>query len=233
MSYSNKPTLIFLHGWCCQSSDFNAQIDFFSKDSNVVAPNYSEIISQGIDSVEEVVTYLYDQLSRYKDIVFIGHSMGGFLALKLALTDLDIKKVIVIDTTLKSEFTLVEEDFLEALDRKDAQKVLSDVIKNNMIDKRFDNYSVMQNKAHQMLNYWQRKPKSFNKILREAFFSDKKSLFYKLNTPFLYIASASPRTSENNILCLYDKAKYIQLNSGHFIMLNAVDKINNLIKDFL
>ncbi|MED7788929.1 alpha/beta hydrolase [Francisella sp. 19X1-34] len=88
-----KDTLVFLHGWCCQPSDFDAQIKFFSKEYNVIAPNYSEIISLGKDSVEEVVVYLYDQLSKYKNIVIIGHSMGGFLALKLVQTDLDIKKL--------------------------------------------------------------------------------------------------------------------------------------------
>lgn len=78
MSHSNKATLVYLHGWCCQPSDFNAQIDFFSKNYNVIAPNYSEIISLGRYSIEEVIVCLYDQLSKYKDIIIIGHSMGGF-----------------------------------------------------------------------------------------------------------------------------------------------------------
>ncbi|WP_150466998.1 alpha/beta fold hydrolase [Francisella sp. SYW-9] len=233
MSHSNKATLVFLHGWCCQPSDFNAQIDFFSKNYNVIAPNYSEIISLGKDSVEEVVVYLYDQLSKYKDIIIIGHSMGGFLALKLAQIDLDIKKVIAIDTTLKLKLTDNEKSFLEGLDSQSGLETLTDYIHNYIIDERFDNYTIMQDKAIQMLAYWQRQPKFFNKVLREAFYYDKRDLFAKLNMPLLYIASASPRTSKNDLLCLYDKAKYIQINAGHFVMLNAIDKINNLIKDFL
>ncbi|MED7818531.1 MULTISPECIES: alpha/beta fold hydrolase [unclassified Francisella] len=229
----SKTTLVFLHGWCCQPSDFNAQINFFNKGYNVVAPNYSEIILQGRNNLEEVVTYLYDQLSKYEDIIFIGHSMGGFLALNLAQTDLNIRKVIAIDTTLKLKLTDNEKSFLEALDSQRGLETLTDYIHNYIIDKRFDDYTIMQDKAQQMLTYWQRLPKFFNRVLREAFYFDKSDLFDKLDIPFLYIASASPRTSKNDILCLYDKAKYVQLNAGHFVMLNAVDEINSLIKDFL
>ncbi|MED7788930.1 hypothetical protein [Francisella sp. 19X1-34] len=83
-----------------------------------------------------------------------------------------------------------------------------------------------------MLNYWQSQPKPFNKIFKEAFYFDKSDLFNKLNIPFLYIASASPRTSEGDILGSYDKAKYIQINAGHFIMLSATNKVNSVIKGF-
>ncbi|BCD91216.1 hypothetical protein fh0823_13550 [Francisella halioticida] len=233
MDGSYKATLVFLHGWCCQSSDFKAQIDFFSKNNFIVAPNYSEIILEGKNTLGQVVVYLYDELSKYKNIIIVGHSMGGFLALKLAQTDLDIKKVIAIDTTLKLRLTPGEKNFLEALDSKYGLEILVDYIDNYVIDKHFDNYDLMQNKTQQMLSYWQRQPKSFNKVLREAFYFDKRSLFFKLNIDFLYIASALPRAPKEELISLFFKTKYDQISTGHFIMLNAVDKTNTLIEEFL
>lgn len=41
----------------------------------------------------------------------------------------------------------------------------------------------MQDKAQQMLAYWQKVTKVFNRVLREAFYFDKNDLFDKLDIP--------------------------------------------------
>lgn len=98
-------TLVFVHGWSCDSSYWSKQIDFFSKnyhvvtidlgghgESNVMRTDYT------IESFGDDVLSVLDQLDS-ENIILVGHSMGGPVAVDAASKLGDrVKAVIGVDT---------------------------------------------------------------------------------------------------------------------------------------
>ena len=98
-------TLVFVHGWSCDSSYWSEQLDFFSQNyhvvtidlgghgaSNVMRTDYT------IESFGDDVLSVLDQLDS-ENIILVGHSMGGPVAVDAASKLGDrVKAVIGIDT---------------------------------------------------------------------------------------------------------------------------------------
>ena len=98
-------TIVFVHGWSCDSSYWSEQLDFFSKHyrvvtidlgghgaSNVLRQNYT-IESFGDDVLSVVNTLDID------NIILVGHSMGGPVVVDAAgKLGTRVKAVIGVDT---------------------------------------------------------------------------------------------------------------------------------------
>jgi len=104
--------IIFSHGWMCDCSVWNSQIDFFSKKYKVIAydhrghgksdkpkANYSiEILSNDLYSIIK-------ELNLDK-VTLVGHSMGGMTALTFALNHPDkVSKLVLVGTSAKMTFS--------------------------------------------------------------------------------------------------------------------------------
>ncbi|MGE5621252.1 MAG: alpha/beta fold hydrolase [archaeon] len=101
---TGEVTLLFIHGWGINSSYWNDQLEYFSKDYKVIAidlPGFGKSKSDrnqwtrqnyGQDIID-----LIDKLS-LKNVILIGHSMSGDVILEAALTNHnEIKGIIGID----------------------------------------------------------------------------------------------------------------------------------------
>jgi pimeloyl-ACP methyl ester carboxylesterase len=87
---AGDPPLLFVHGWCCNSSHFQPQVDFFSRDHRCIAVDlrgHGESDKPEQDYTMAVfaddLAWLCAQLGVQRPVV-IGHSMGGVVALALA-----------------------------------------------------------------------------------------------------------------------------------------------------
>jgi len=89
---SGTPTLVFVHGWCCDRSFFAPQAEHFARRHRVVSvdlrghgqsdkPRGAYPIAQFADDVAHTI----DTLGLGK-VVAVGHSMGGATVLQLAAT---------------------------------------------------------------------------------------------------------------------------------------------------
>ena len=100
-----EPALVFIHGWCCNRGQWNAQMDQFDDDHRVVAIDLGghgesgrtrghwTIPDYGHD-VEAVV-----KAQRLDRVILVGHSMGGPVALLAAARMPDrVIGVIGVDT---------------------------------------------------------------------------------------------------------------------------------------
>ena len=86
-------TLLFLHGWCINSSYWREQIAFFANDYTVYAPDLpgfgKSTASRDQWTIEEYakdIAAFMDGLNM-KNVVIVGHSMSGDIMLEVALNN--------------------------------------------------------------------------------------------------------------------------------------------------
>ena len=102
---SGSPALVFIHGWNCDRSYWSAQLPFFAATHQVVAVDLAGHGDSGISREEwsmanfgADVAAVADAL-QLEDIILIGHSMGGPVALEAArLLKGRVKMIIGADT---------------------------------------------------------------------------------------------------------------------------------------
>lgn len=106
----SEKTIFFLHGLGGRAEQFQAQIDFFKKDYNIIAAdmlghgqsqkpkkNAAQIYS--FNELYQDIQIIFDRYRSEENFV-IGHSYGGGLAAYLAYNNLDkIKKLILLTPT--------------------------------------------------------------------------------------------------------------------------------------
>jgi pimeloyl-ACP methyl ester carboxylesterase len=85
-----KPTLIFIHAWCCDRSYWDAQLPYFAQKYEVVAIDLAGHGESGLDRKEwtmgafgEDVVAVVNKLN-LDQVVLVGHSMGGLVILEAA-----------------------------------------------------------------------------------------------------------------------------------------------------
>lgn len=98
------PTLLLIHGLGASHTDWQKQIDFFARVFRVIAPDlrgHGESAAVGPFNVERFAldcSYLLDEL-KIGTFFLVGHSMGGAVAMQLALFKPDrITKLVLADT---------------------------------------------------------------------------------------------------------------------------------------
>lgn len=100
-----EPTLVFVHCWACDRQVWRQQVDVFAEDHRVVAMDLAGHGASGaeretwtLDGLAGDVVQLVETLE-LDDFVFVGHSMGGPVAL-LAATHLQgrVDGLVCVDT---------------------------------------------------------------------------------------------------------------------------------------
>ena len=84
-------TLLFIHGWCINRDYWSQQIDFFKPNYQVIAPDlpgFGKSVTHRKENTMETygedLAQLIDELE-LKNVILIGHSMGGNIMLEVAL----------------------------------------------------------------------------------------------------------------------------------------------------
>ena len=87
---SGDPPLVFVHGWCCDHSSFQPQVEHFQRSHTVVALDLrgcgaSDRPEDGYDvsTLADDVAWLCGEAGISRPVV-LGHSLGGMIAIELA-----------------------------------------------------------------------------------------------------------------------------------------------------
>jgi pimeloyl-ACP methyl ester carboxylesterase len=95
--------VMFLHGWTCDSNDWNGQLPFFASRYHVVSVDLrghgkSEVMPSGayspddyVDDIEALIATRYAN----EPFIIVGHSMGGQIAARLAARRPDLVSAVV------------------------------------------------------------------------------------------------------------------------------------------
>jgi pimeloyl-ACP methyl ester carboxylesterase len=117
-----KPAIIFIHGWCCDRSYWDAQLPYFAQKYIVVAIDLAGHGESDLDRKEwtmgafgEDVVAVVNKLN-LDQVVLVGHSMGGFVILEAARR---IPQLVIglvgVDTLQNFEDKLTQEQIDEML----------------------------------------------------------------------------------------------------------------------
>ncbi len=117
-----KPALIFIHGWCCDRSHWDAQLPYFAQKYVVVAIDLAGHGESGLDRKEwtmgafgEDVVAVVNKLD-LDQVVLVGHSMGGFVILEAARRmPKRVIGLVGVDTLQNFENKLTQEQIDEML----------------------------------------------------------------------------------------------------------------------
>ena len=100
--------IIFSHGWMCDCSVWNSQINFFSKKYKVIVYDHrghgKSDKPKANYSIETLSNDLYSIIKELNldKVTLVGHSMGGMTALTFALNHPDkVSKLILVGTSAK------------------------------------------------------------------------------------------------------------------------------------
>lgn len=113
-------TLLFIHGWCINSSYWAGQQDYFSSKYKTIAldlPGFGKSEAERenwtIEEYSKDIIYFIDHLN-LKNVILIGHSMAGEIILEAALTNHSaIKGIIGIDNFKMIDVQFTQQQYEE------------------------------------------------------------------------------------------------------------------------
>lgn len=232
---SGEPTLVFVHGWCCDSRYWRAQVPYFSKKHRVVTIDLAGHGHSGATREEytmqafgEDVKAVVDAVgSRY--VILIGHSMGGTVIAHASLLMPERVKVIIgVDTLQNVEYPMTREyldkmtaplkedfkkgcrGFVEDMFRPDTDPEIREWILTDM----------PAAPAHVALS-------ALNHLMEPYVTGDAAKVFDELRLlVFVINADLWPTDSEANKDHMYSFTAFIMKDADHFLMMNKPDEFN-------
>ena len=233
---TSKKMIVFLHGWCSQPIDFDSQVNFFKKDFSILCINYSDWIiyqSPHQQYFQRCLSEIKKCIAHYpaEEIILVGHSMGGVMALHLA-SSFSAARCVVLDSTLYQFSESEKSAFISALNAKNGLNALSEFIQT-LINPLYDDHALFEKIKNEVTQTWLQASHAFNALLYEALLVEKESHVKKLHDRVLYIAATPSRTDVKKLRAWNSTMHIAQVNSGHYVMLTASDVCNQLIYSFV
>jgi len=234
---SSKPTLFLLHGAGQSHLTWEYQVEFLSSlnDFNFLIPDlpgHGKSKGEGLKSVSEYTEFLKELINELglKEIIFIGHSMGGAIAQVLALDRPEYLKAIILVCT--GALMSVARETLLAV--KNNYNTFCEISPTRSFTEKAP--EILKTKFKEGLLNTDQKVVYHDLIACNKFdISDKVS---DINIPTLIIAGKEDiltpvKYSEYLNHQIYDSELTFIEGSGHFVMQEKRDEFNEVISNFI
>jgi pimeloyl-ACP methyl ester carboxylesterase len=236
---TGDPPLLFVHGWCCNSSHFQPQVDFFSRDHRCIAVDlrgHGESDKPEQDYTMAVfaddLAWLCEQLGVLKPVV-IGHSMGGVVALALAQRHPDIPAALVLvdsPVLVPGALKLQIEQVIAGLKTPAFREVARGLVENAMFLPTSDP-ALKERIVGGMAGAPQQVMVS---AMEQIFAFDSEAALAACRVPLLNLSAAVPLVDTARLRKLRPEVVTGQtVGSGHFIQLEVPDQVNAMLARFL
>jgi len=239
MRGSGTPTLLFVHGWTCDRSFFEPQMQHFTRGNRVVTvdlrghgesdkPEGDYPIATFADDLAHIIGTL-----RLGEVVAVGHSMGGLTVLQLAVSHpARVAGIVMLDPAplaFPPELRAVAEELIATLEagRHDAQRRF---IEQQMFLKKSTPALVRRvcevmcgTPAHVAVS-----------AMKGMLAFDGVAAAAQCKVPALHIAAAQPFNPPPLMAeRLPGVVTGMTVGAGHFNQLEAADQVNGMIEGFL
>jgi len=224
-----EPTLVFVHGWSCDTRYWRNQIDIFSQNHKIVLIDLAGHGHSGmnrevytVEAFGEDVKFVVEATGS-KNVILIGHSMGGAVIAQAALLmPKRIKGLIGVDTYQNVEYPLSQEEY-EAM----------------MIPFEENFQKVPNNDAQ--LNKWIQEDMSsaspivaisaMKELMAKSITGEAAQIFEEISIPVMAVnGDMWPTDLEANRRHMSSFEAIVVKNSDHFLMINRSDEFNKALK---
>jgi pimeloyl-ACP methyl ester carboxylesterase len=237
---AGDPTLLLVHGWCCDHTYLIPQIKRFQSDHRVVAVDLrghgaSDAPAQTytIAGFADDLAWLVEQLDLGQPVV-IGHSMGGTVAMELAARYPErVAAVVAIDSSLlptEAARKLVLSELVPGLRGPDYRAVMRRFLEETMFLPA-DDRELLKHVADQMASAPQY---VMTTAAEDMFTRDAAAVAAACRAPLLFITEDPPRSDLKQLRRLCPQVVIGQtVGGGHFMQLLVPDQVNAMIARFL
>lgn len=235
---SGDPTLVFIHGWCCDRSYFAPQIDHFSSSHRVVAVDQRGHgkSQQAADGGYSVASFAADAAELIESLgldrpVVIGHSLGGVVSLALSAFRPElVRGVVMVDPApivITEEMRGLFATIPDVVSTVDGRKAF---IAGMMFAPTDD-----ESRKQQIIDGMSSMPDDIAVAAIAGFFDfDGPAALAACTVPIVSIGARAPI---NDAALLREHCAHIEIGqtvgSGHFNQLEVPDQVNAMIERFL
>ncbi len=234
-----EPTLLFVHGWCCNKSYWKQQIPYFSKSNRIVLIDLAGHGESGlnrnawtIEAFGEDVACVAKKLGNAW-IVLIGHSMGGPVILEAAARLSNVIGLIGVDTLSDIEDVASQEEIDEGMTdfRRDFKNTAFKFITGKLFLTSSDPVLVEQI-ARDMSS--QTPEIGIDAFMNVWKYNSAPIRFKELNLPIRLIQSSQNPTNieAGKRHAASFEVKFME-KVGHFVMVEDPETFNNILQDIL
>ncbi len=234
-----EPALIFIHGWCCDRTYWEAQLPHFAEKRKVVAIDLAGHGKSGLERETYTmrafggdVVAVINKLD-LDQVVLIGHSMGGFVMLEAARIVPDkIIGLVGVDTLTDFEFHFAQEQIDQWLNAsrlnftESTKGFLQDMFTPN------SDPALMEKIVADMSSAPPEVGISASEEIFDFWRDDLIKVVQELKTPIVCINSdTNPTNVEGNQHYAPSFKAKIMSGVGHFVMMEDPETFNHLLEE--
>lgn len=236
---TGEPSIVFVHGWCCDRSFFAPQAEHFTRHQRVVSV---DLRGHGesdkphepypIQAYADDLAYLIDQLGLGK-VVAVGHSMGGLTVAQVATSHPRcVAGIVMVEPGPFAPPPEARAAFHAMADAIDAgnQEPRREFIKNGLFLPTSDPTLV-----DSVLRVMMAAPSHVAAAaLRGILGFDGPTVAANCKTPTLHLMAASPWNPQHLMSQWLPNVVHGQtVGAGHYNQLEAPDQVNSMIANFI
>jgi len=243
ISYSvhgtGEPTLVFVHGWSCDTRYWRNQIDIFSQNHKIVLIDLAGHGHSGMNREDYTMEAFGEDVKAVveatdsKNVILIGHSMGGAVIAQAALLlPMRVKGLIGVDTYHSIEYPLSQEEFemMIAPFKENFQKGTHQFVQQMQLP---------NNDAQ--LNKWIQEDmgsappivaiSAMTELMSKSITGKAAQTFEEISIPIIAVnGDMWPVDLEANRRHMSSFEAIVVKNSDHFLMMNRSDEFNKALK---
>jgi len=236
-------SLVFVHGWCCDRSYWDAQVIFFKEKYRVVTIDLPGHGESGLNRSEWTIKSFGNDIKtvanklKLKNVILVGHSMGGLVILEAAkMLPESVKGLVVVDEIFNVEEKYPQElieEFLSAF-QSNFKETTATYVTQNMFTSRSDTFLVSKIATDMSLA----PPEIGLGLMKDkgGYFdyinNNKQNALMEIKAPIVFINSESnPTEFDINNTYIPSLGMKVISNVGHFVMIEDSDTFNRLVEE--
>lgn len=237
---AGEPTLVFVHGWSCDSRYWREQIPFFSRNNRVVLLDLAGHGHSGSHRSGYTMRAFGEDVQAVVDVIgggrviLIGHSMGGSVIAEAARLMPDrVLGLIGIDTLENVEYPLTREELDQMLSafKQDFKAGTRHFVENMILPG-----------TEPLLREWIISDMSaappavalsaIEEMMTQYITGEAAGIFEEIPIPVVTVnGSLWPVNVEANRKHMFSFDAIVFDNADHFLMLNQAEKFNKSLED--